>query len=78
MELKNLIDVATGKIVKVAKIEGGKNFLEKADSLGLRTGVKVIKLSTQMMNGPVTIKIGNMKVALGRGMAKKILVSGGE
>ena len=76
MELKNLIQITKGKNIRIVKIEGGQNFQEKAESLGLRVGVKIKKLSTQMMSGPITIQIGSTKVALGRGMAKKILVGG--
>ena len=78
MELKNLTQVSKGKNLEVVKIEGGKIFQEKVESLGLRVGVNVKKLSTQVMSGPITIQVGSSKVALGRGMAKKIIVSGGE
>jgi len=78
MELMNLIQVTKGKSIQVAKIEGGKSFRSKAESLGLRVGVKVKKLSTQVMSGPIMLQVGSSKVAIGRGMAKKILVRGGE
>ena len=78
MELKNLIQVDKGKNIRVVKIEGGREFRERAESMGLRVGVSIKKVSAQVMNGPITIQIGNSKVALGRGMAKKIWVSGGE
>ena len=42
--------------------------------MGLRVGVKIKKLSAQVLKGPVTIKIGNTKLALGPKMAQKILV----
>ncbi len=78
MELKNLTQVSKGKNLEVVKIEGGKIFREKVESLGLRVGVNVKKLSTQVMSGPITIQVGSSKVALGRGMAQKIIVSDGE
>ena len=78
MEVETLIQVSKGRNMRIVKIEGGKSFQEKAESLGLRVGVQVKKLSTQVMNGPVTIQIGSSKVALGRGMAKKILVESDE
>ena len=74
MESLNLLNIAKGKCIQVIKIEGGRNFQDKAESLGLRVGVKATKLSTQVMSGPITIKVGNSKIALGRGMAQKILV----
>ena len=57
-------------------IKDGHRFREKVDSMGLRIGVRVRKVSGQVLNGPITIKIGNSKVAIGHGMAKKIMVVG--
>jgi ferrous iron transport protein A len=37
-------------------------------------GKKVTKVSAQLMRGPVTVRIDNSQVAIGFGMAKKILV----
>ena len=70
-----MTQIGPGKDVKVVDIKDGNTFREKVDSMGLRIGVRVRKLSGQVLNGPITIKIGNTKVALGHGMAKKILVT---
>ena len=35
---------------------------EKVDAIGLRVGSRIIKLSAQILRGPVTIKIGNTKL----------------
>ena len=75
MDEVNLTKVEPGREVIVIQLTGGSQFQEKAESLGLRTGIRIKKLSAQVMRGPVTIKIGNTKVALGYGMAKKVLVS---
>jgi ferrous iron transport protein A len=74
MKYKDLTQIRKGKDVKIVDIIDGNTFREKVDSMGLRIGVRVRKLSGQVLNGPITIKIGNTKVALGHGMAKKILV----
>lgn len=76
MVLKDLTQIDKGKIVKVVEITGGNHFQEKVEAIGLRIGSQIVKLSAQVLNGPVTIKIGSTKLALGRGMAKKILVDG--
>ena len=78
MSPQNLLQTSKGKVIQIIKIEGGKSFQDKAESLGLRIGVKVNKLSTQVMSGPITLQVGNSKIALGRGMAQKIFVSEGE
>jgi len=74
MNKMNLTTIEPGREVIVMQLEGGSQFLEKAESMGLRTGVRIKKLSAQVMHGPVTIQIGSTKLALGYGMAKKILV----
>ena len=75
MDAINLILIESGREVTVMQLDGGHQFIEKAESLGIRAGVRIKKLSSQVMRGPVTIQIGNSKVALGYGMAKKIMVS---
>ena len=72
----DLTQINKGEFVQVVEIMGGQHFKEKVDAIGLHVGSRIMKLSTQVLSGPVTIKIGNTKVALGHGMAKKILVDG--
>jgi ferrous iron transport protein A len=74
MDQKDLTQIKEGKTVKVVEINGGQQFQKKIDAIGLRIGSKVTKVSAQMLNGPITIKIGSTKLALGHGMAKKIIV----
>jgi ferrous iron transport protein A len=76
MELKDLTQIKKGKTVKVVEINGGHQFQRKVDAIGLRVGSQIIKLSAQVLSGPVMIKIGSTKLAIGHGMAKKILVDG--
>ena len=74
----SLLTLKNGHSGRISSIEGGKQMVRRMLSLGLRVGVKVKKLSTQVMSGPITIQIGSSKVALGRGMAKKIFINDGE
>ena len=76
MDFMDLTQIKEGKAVKVVEIAGGKQFQKKIDAIGLRVGSQITKLSAQVLNGPITIKIGSTKLAIGRGMAKKILVDG--
>ena len=76
MNQKDLTQIKEGKTVKVVEINGGQQFQKKIDAIGLRIGSKITKVSAQMLNGPITIKIGSTKLALGHGMAKKIIVDG--
>ena len=76
MNLKDLTQINKGETVKVVENNGGRQFKNKVDAIGLRIGSRVVKLSAQVLKGPITIKIGSTKLAIGHGMAKKILVDG--
>ena len=58
----------------VVNIQGGYGLIRRLESMGIRVGKKVTKVSSQLMRGPITIRIDNYQVALGFGMAKKIFV----
>lgn len=76
MDIKDLTQITSGETVRVVEINGGHRFRERVDAIGLRVGSRIIKLSAQVLSGPVTIKIGSTKLAIGHSMAKKILVDG--
>ena len=58
----------------VVKILGGYGMMKKVETLGIRIGCEIEKLSSHMMRGPVIVKIGNTRAAIGYGMAKKIII----
>lgn len=70
----DITQMKQGEIRKVSEIQGGYGLIKRLESLGIRTEVTITKRSSQFMRGPVVIQIGNTQIALGFGMAKKILV----
>ena len=46
----------------------------RLDALGIRVGETITKVSSQWMRGPVLVRHGNTDVAIGYGMAQKIMV----
>jgi ferrous iron transport protein A len=70
----NLERLAAGKTAVVVGFDGGHGLLGKADAMGLRVGKKLRKLSSQLMAGPVTVIMDGRQLAMGRGIARKILV----
>jgi len=62
----------------IEELKGGQDFMRKIQNMGIRPGKKIIKVSSHFMRGPQTVKIGNMRVAIGFGMAKKIFVKVGK
>jgi ferrous iron transport protein A len=63
-----------GQTARVVQIQGGRGMLGHLDALGIRVGVQLTKVSSQFMRGPVVVQSGNTQVAIGFGMASKILV----
>jgi ferrous iron transport protein A len=74
MEKVDLTQLEEGENGVVVDIQGGHGLIRRLESLGIRVGKKVTKVSSQFMRGPITIRVDNFQVAIGFGMARKILV----
>lgn len=70
--LTNLKEHQTGI---VTEITGGSGLKRRLESLGIRAGNNITKISKGFMHGPVTVKVCNTLISLGHGMASKVLVS---
>jgi ferrous iron transport protein A len=69
-----LAEMRTGQTGTVVGVLGGPGFIRRLDALGIRPGKKVTKLSSTLFRGPVTLRVNNSRVAVGFGMARKIIV----
>lgn len=59
---------------KIADITGGGNLQNRLANMGLFKGREVTKLSHIGLRGPVVIKVGRSILALGHGVAAKVMV----
>ena len=73
----SLSKMPSGQSGSVVQIEGGHGLINRLSALGIRPGQKVTKVSSMFLRGPVTIQVGNTQVAIGFGMARKIIVEPG-
>ncbi len=64
----------TGQSGIVVQIQDGRGLINRLSALGIRPGQRVTNVSSMFMRGPVTIQVGNAQVAIGFGMAKRIIV----
>ena len=71
---KSLIELKSKESGIIKQIQGGKRLNEKLSSLGVYINKNITKISGALLQGPVVIRIDKMEIALGRGMASKILV----
>ena len=69
-----LTQMRTGQAGTVVGVMGGMGLVRRLDALGIRPGRKVTKISSALFRGPVTLRVDSAQVALGFGMAKRIVV----
>ncbi len=69
-----LLDLPVGARAQVASLRGGFGLQRHLASLGIMPGKIVQKITTQPMGGPIMIEVGGARIAIGRGMAGRIVV----
>ena len=70
----NLIQMQSGETGIVKEIQGGQGMARKLQSMGVRPQKQITKVSSHFWRGPQTIEVDNIQIAMGFGMAKRILV----
>jgi len=73
-EQLTLAEMRTGQTGTVVEVLGGHGFIRRLDALGVRPGKKVTKVSSTLFRGPVILRVDNAQVAVGFGMARKIII----
>ncbi len=66
-----------GQTGTVIGILGGRGLMRRLEVLDIRPGKKVTKISSTLFRGPVTLRVDNAQVAIGFGMANRIIVEVG-
>ena len=69
-----LTQMQIGQNGVVVQIQGGHGLVNRLNSLGIRPGKRITKISSMIMRGPVTIEVDRAQVAIGFGMANRIIV----
>ncbi|MEJ2744730.1 MAG: FeoA family protein [bacterium] len=66
--------MAAGRGGKVVEFRGGKGMVHRLETRGIRLGHRITKVSDQLMKGPVTVKVGHTTLAIGHGIASRVMV----
>ena len=74
MKKVSLVHLKPNHKGKISEILGGAGLQHRLMSMGIYLGKEVTKLSYIGLRGPVVIKVGRSVLALGHGMAAKIIV----
>lgn len=72
--VKTLSELKSNEIGTIREINGGQGMQNRLGALGILPGQKIKKISSMFTKGPVTIQINRSQIALGFGMASKIIV----
>ena len=62
-----------GEQVRLERIKGGKKMLRRLTALGLTPGVELSVV--QNAGGPLLLSVRGSRIALGRGMSQRVMVS---
>lgn len=71
---RNLTHLLEGESSTVKALNGGDLFMERMRTIGIKEGKRVKVVAKEPLGGPVVVRVGNTKVTIGRGMAKKVVV----
>jgi ferrous iron transport protein A len=74
MRKLSLIQIRENQKAKVLEISGGRILQHRMMSMGIYPGREIMKLSHFALRGPVTVSVGRSVLALGHGVAAKIIV----
>jgi ferrous iron transport protein A len=58
----------------VVQLQGGHGLVNRLNALGIMPGNRITKISSTLMRGPVTVEVDRVRLAIGFGMASRILV----
>lgn len=70
---RTLVELKSGEVGRVVSVVGGKGATMRLAAHGIVPGVDVEKIGN-LTGGPVVLKIGQTRVAIGRGLARKVMV----
>ena len=73
-ESVDLLSCEPGRPYRVVLVQGGAGFRLRLRNLGIIEGQTLTKTHTHPFRGPVLVQVGATQVALGRGMAARILL----
>lgn len=74
MAEKPLTELRMDEEGEIVALHGGRGFQARLRVLGLAEGQRIRKLSGVGFGGPVIVSVNRAQVAIGRGMARRIIV----
>ena len=70
-----LDNIEKGREVQVVEIGGGWGIRQRLNRMGIHPGDLLLVKRSGIIGGPILVQVHGMEVALGRGMARKVMVA---
>ena len=70
----SLANMKPGQSGVLVEFLGGRGMVRRLDALGLRLCKKVRKVSAMLMQGPIVVEVDGFQIAIGYGMAARMIV----
>jgi len=67
-------EMGPGQTGIVVNLAGGRGMVRRMQAMGIHPGVPISRLSAQPFRGPVSLQVGATQVAVGFGLARRIMV----
>ena len=71
----SMAELKAGQKGILASIKGGVGMVRRLNALGIYEGRQITKISAQWMRGPIIVRVGSADIAIGYGMARRIMVT---
>lgn len=71
--IKTLDAFRAGEKVKVVEVKGGWGLRQKLSEIGIFPGQVVTVSNSGLWRGPLVVQVNSNEVALGRGVARKVV-----
>jgi len=72
--MTNLLQISPGASVRVIEFKGGQNLRNKLIQFGIHPGDRLRLLRRAPLGGPLLVECNDREIALGRGVAEKVIV----
>ena len=69
-----LVEIKRDVQVEVVEIQGGWGVRQRLNQMGIHPRDRITVKKSGFMKGPMLVQVHGMDVAIGRGMAQKVLV----
>jgi len=74
MKKVSLAHMKAGSKGRLIEVDAGALLQSRLNNMGLHPGRSIVKISHLGLRGPVMVKVGRSTVAIGHGVAHKIIV----